>query len=124
MLGVDQLVHLTNKLVQVDALTRNLCHAVLRPKQTRRAQLLLILEAPNAATHKLVEDAGRVAIGGVACSSSFGVDSHHEVHATVEHHVIVFSSKPILFFLLDLVVVALIFIDVHERVQSQFLLFR
>ena len=45
MLGVDELVHLTYELVQVDTLTRNLCHAVFRSKQAWRGLALVELRS-------------------------------------------------------------------------------
>ena len=104
MLGVDELVHLTNELVQVDALTRNLCHAVFRPEQARRGLALVELRS----CQRVLELLRTV---------------RHQVHAAVEHHIIIFIIKAWLE-VIDLVSLVTDLIQVHERVKAQHLLLR
>ena len=97
MLGVDELVHLTYELIQVDTLTRNLCHAVFRTKQAWRGLALVELRSCEWVLELL----------RTVC---------HQVQATIEHHIIIFIIKALLQ-VIDLVSFIFFLIKVHKRVK-------
>ena len=96
MLGVDELVHLTYELVQVDTLTCNLCHAVFGSKQAWRGLALVELRGSQ----------GILELLRTVC---------HQVQAAIEHHII-FIIKAWLQ-VIDLVSLFFFLIEVHEGIK-------